>query len=415
MLFASNLQKQRVIDNKGVSVGKVSDVIVKLGPKYPYVTAVVVKSHPNKKPVYVPWDIVQTFEESEVTLIGELPPVGPFNVEADEILMIKDILDKQIVDIKGKKLIRVQDIKLARIGIKLRVMAVDVSISGFLRRLGLRSLADWADSRRAPNFIDWANVDILSRADPSLQLKVSHEKLSLLHPADIADLVNDLSPKQRLAVLGSLDTEIAVDTLGELDPASQAEVLTSMESEAAAHLLGEMAPDDAVDLLADLPQEKADELLNMMDKDDARELRSLLKHPENTAGGIMTTEYVAVPVSSTVKQAIELVRQQAEEVDEVYYLYAVDAYNRLFGVISLKQLITAAPDQKIKYIIGGEPTSVDLDTGKEEVARLIAKYNLLAVPVVDKEDVLHGIVTVDDAIDVVIPVAWKRRLPRAFA
>lgn len=415
MLLASNLQKQRVLDGKGATTGKIKDVIVKLGPKYPHVTAVMVMSAATNKPVYVPWDKIQTFEESEVTLIGSLPETTHSIIEDDEVLLIKDILDKQIVDTKGKKVIRVQDIKLARIGAKLRVVAVDVSFSGLLRRLGLKFVADWSEARRAPHFIDWANVDIVSRADPSLHLKVSHEKLSLLHPADIADLVNDLSPKQRAALLGSLEMEVAVDTMEEMDTASQAEALTGMESNVASRILEEMAPDDAVDLLADLPESKAKELLGLMHKKDALVLKDLMKHPEYTAGGIMTTEYVSVPTNITVEQAIEIVREQAEEVDEVYYLYLVDPDGKLLGAISLKQLVVAKADRKIEKLVIGEPIYANLETPQEEVARLVAKYNLLAVPVIDEKGVLKGIVTVDDAIDVVIPSAWKRRIPRAFA
>lgn len=415
MLFASNLQKQRVIDSKGQTVGRVKDMLLKLGPKLPYVTAVVVRSRFDKKLVYVPWDKVQTFEESEVTLSTGLPKAGPFEPEADEVLLLKDILDKQIVDTKGKKLVRVQDVKLARIGTKIRAVAVDVSASGMLRRLGLSRAADWMEHRKIPQFIDWDDVDILSRADPSLHLKVSHDKLSLLHPADIADLVNELSPKQRAAILQSLDMEVAADTMEEMDPVFQAEVLNDMETEKASHILEEMAPDDAADLLADIPEEKAEQLLNIMDKDEAKELRSLLKHPENSAGGIMTTEYITTTADLTAKQAIESLRKQAEEVEEIYYLYVVDSQMRLVGVLSLKQLIMANLNQKIENIMTKDPINVRLKTEQEEVARLVAKYNVLALPVVDKHNHLRGIVTVDDAIDVVIPTAWKRRFPKVFA
>lgn len=414
MLLASNLQKQRVIDSKGTTVGNVSDVIIKLGSKYPYVTSVLVKAIGNKL-IFVPWEKIQTFEESEVTLAAQLPRTSSFKLEADEVLIIKDILDKQIVDTKGKKLIRVQDIKLARIGSKLRVVAVDVSFSGLLRRLGLRKLADWIESRKVPHFIDWANVDILSRADPSLHLKVSHEKLGLLHPADIAELVNNLSPKQRTAILESLDMEVAAETMEEMDPTYQAEVLQDLDSEKASHILEEMAPDDAADLLADLSEEKAEELLNMMDKEEASELRSLLQHPENTAGGIMTTEYIAIPANITVNQAIDLIRKVAEEIEEIYYLYVTDSKGKLLGVLSLKYLILANPDEHVNKIMTKDLVKVKLETEQEEVARLVAKYNLLAVPVVDNHDYMRGLVTVDDAIDVVIPTAWKRRFPRVFA
>lgn len=415
MLLASNLQKQRVTDSKGIIVGKIKDVIVKLGHKNPYVTDVIVKSREKRKLVYVPWEKIQTFEESEVTLKTKMPKGRPSKPEPDEILLLKDILDKQIVDTKGKKLVRVQDIKLARIGTKLRIVAVDVSFSGMLRRLGLRAVADLIEERKAPHFIDWDDVDILSRADPSLHLKVSHDKLSLLHPADIAEMVDSLSPMQRAAILQSLDMEVAADTMEEMDPTLQAEALSDMEAEKASHILEEMSPDDAADLIADLPEDKAEELLNMMDKEEATELRTLLQHPETSAGGIMTTEYITVKFNATIKQAIISLRQQSKEVEEVYYLYVIDEHDKLVGVLSLKHLIIARRDQKIERIMSKDVVKVHLSTEQEEVARLIAKYNLLALPVTDKHDHLKGIVTVDDAIDVVIPTTWKRRFPRVFA
>lgn len=413
MLFASRLQRQPVFDLSGRVVGYVKDLVVKLGPKYPYVTAVVVKT-PRKEPIFVPWDAIRSFEESEVILAVPLNEMGKFVQRDDEVLLIKDILDKQIVDTEGKKLIRVADLKLARIGEKIRVVAVDISGQATLRRLGLGFLADLF-SRKPPKFIDWENVDILGRADPNLKLTVSHDRLALLHPADLAQIANSLSPRQRAAVIESLDDEVAADTIEEMDPEHQVSVLSDMESERASDILEEMAPDDAADLLADLPREKAEELLALMDKDEADELRKLLAHPETSAGGIMTTEYIAVPVGYTAAETLELLRKEAADVEAIYYLYVVDKERHLLGVCSMRDLIKANPDDKIASFMKTDPIKVELSTEQEEVARLVAKYNLLAVPVVDKENVLHGIVTVDDAIDVVIPTAWKRRFPRVFA
>lgn len=413
MLFASRLQRQPVFDLSGRVVGYVKDLVAKLGPKYPYVTAVVVKT-PRKEPIFVPWDAIRSFEESEVILAVPLNEMGKFVQRDDEVLLIKDILDKQIVDTEGKKLIRVADLKLARIGEKIRVVAVDISGQATLRRLGLGFLADLF-SRKPPKFIDWENVDILGRADPNLKLTVSHDRLALLHPADLAQIANSLSPRQRAAVIESLDDEVAADTIEEMDPEHQVSVLSDMESERASDILEEMAPDDAADLLADLPREKAEELLALMDKDEADELRKLLAHPETSAGGIMTTEYIAVPVGYTAAETLELLRKEAADVEAIYYLYVVDKERHLLGVCSMRDLIKANPDDKIASFMKTDPIKVELSTEQEEVARLVAKYNLLAVPVVDKENVLHGIVTVDDAIDVVIPTAWKRRFPRVFA
>ncbi|MHB0976266.1 MAG: magnesium transporter MgtE N-terminal domain-containing protein [Candidatus Aquicultorales bacterium] len=413
MLFASRLQHQPVLEASGRVVGTVQDLVIKLGPKYPYVTAVVVKPS-EKEPIFVPWAAIQSFEESEVMLAVNLNEMGTFVQRDDEVLLLKDILDKQIVDTEGKKLIRVGDVKLARIGDKIRIVAVDISGQATMRRLGLGALADFL-TRRPPKFIDWANVDIIGRADPNLKLTVPHDKLALLHPADLAEIANRLSPQQRAAVIESLDDETAADTLEEMDPEHQVSVLTDMESERASDILEEMSPDDAADLLADLPREKAEELLALMNKEEADELRKLLQHPENSAGGIMTTEYVSVPVGFTAADTLDLLRKEVGDIEAIYYLYVVDKENHLLGVFSLRDLLSAEPPDRVTSFMKTDPIKVDLSTEQEEVARLVAKYNLLAVPVVDEENVLHGIVTVDDAIDVVIPTAWKRRFPRIFA
>jgi Mg2+ transporter MgtE len=248
-----------------------------------------------------------------------------------------------------------------------------------------------------------------------VNLKVSLEKLGILHPADIADIINELTPEQRAVVLQSLDHEVAADTMEEMSPTHQATALSEMESEKASDILEDMAPDNAADLLADLPQEKAQELLNLMEKEDAHEIRQLLAYPETSAGGIMTTEYMTVPATATAKEAIEKIRLEEPEAETIYYLYVVDEEEHLLGVFSLRDLIVAPSDAKATTFMISNVTKVDAMDKQEEVARLIAKYNLLAIPVVDKGNHLLGIVTVDDAIDVVIPTAWKKRFPRIYS
>jgi len=244
---------------------------------------------------------------------------------------------------------------------------------------------------------------------PAIKLKVSHDKLSLLHPADIADIVSELSPDDRVGLLESLDKEVAADTVEEMVPEHQAGALIEMEPKKAAEILKEMEPDDAADLLADLPDEKVAELLGIIKKEEADELRELMTHPEDTAGGIMTTEFIALPVNLSVEKAINHIRKMEPDAETIYYAYVVGKDEKLLGVLSLRKMIVSKPDTKISDIMDANPVAVNITDEQEEAAKLIAKYNLLAVPVVDDEGRLEGIVTVDDAIDVVIPTAWKKR------
>jgi CBS domain-containing protein/sporulation protein YlmC with PRC-barrel domain len=415
LFFASRLQHTKVLDLSGRQVGTLQDLVVSIHQDYPPVTALIVKLSHHKEPKKVPWSQVLSFEESEIFLSSRLEQVEEHPQTEQEMWLIKEILDKQIVDTEGRKLIRVQDIQLARVNGNIRVMAVDISTHAILRRLGLGFLSERLGSRMTPHFIDWSNVNLVSSKVSKISLKVSLEKLGILHPADIADIMNELSPDQRAAVLESLDHEVAADTIEEMPPSDQATALAEMESEKASDILEEMAPDNAADLLADLPQEKAQELLSLMEKEEAHELRQLLAYPETSAGGIMTTEYMTIPATATAKEAIEQIRQEEPDAETIYYLYVVDEEEHLLGVFSLRDLIVAPPEAKVTSFMIGNVIKVDVTTRQEEVARLIAKYNLLAIPVVDKGNHLQGIVTVDDAIDVVIPTAWKKRFPRIYS
>ncbi|MDH7499381.1 MAG: CBS domain-containing protein [candidate division NC10 bacterium] len=413
MFFASRLQHTKVFDLSGRQVGTLQDLVVSIQREYPPVTSLIVKIPHRREPKKIPWRHVLSFEESEIFLSSRLEQIEDYPEKEQELWLIKEVLDKQIVDREGRKLIRVQDIQLARVNGNIRVMAVDISTHAILRRLGLGFLSERLGARS--HFIDWSNVNLVASKVPKVSLKVSLEKLGILHPADIADIMNDLSPDQRAAVLQSLDHGVAADTIEEMAPSDQATALAEMESEKASDILEEMAPDNAADLLADLPQEKAQELLSLMEKEEAHEIRQLLAYPETSAGGIMTTEYMTVPATATAKEAIELIRKEEPEAETIYYLYVVDEEGHLLGVFSLRDLIVAPPEAKVTSFMISNVIKVDVMTRQEEVARLIAKYNLLAIPVVDQGNHLRGIVTVDDAIDVVIPTAWKKRFPRIYS
>lgn len=411
MFYVSKLKGITAVDPLGVHAGTLVDLSVSLKDKYPPVTSIIIKAH-RRGAIAVPWEALRGFEESRVLLARKIEDIKPASVvKKDEILLLRDVLDKQIVDTEGRKVIRVQDLQLARVGQKIRVIAVDVSGRAILRRLGIGMISDLLPGRMAPqhNYIDWANVDLIGSGVDAVKLKVSHDKLSLLHPADIADIVNELSPDDRVALLESLAKEVAADTVEEMTPAHQAGALSDMAPRKAAEILKEMEPDDAADLLADLPDEKAAELLSIIKKEEADELRELLSHPEDSAGGIMTTEFIALPATLTVQQAIEHMRKMEPDAETIYYAYVVDKEERLLGVLSLRKMIVSKPATKITELMQVNPVTVNVKDDEEEAAKLIAKYNLLAVPVVDDEGRLEGIVTVDDAIDVVIPTAWKKR------
>jgi len=410
MFFFSKLAGQTVRDASGRSAGRLQDLAAAVRTPYPVVTALVVRR--GRRQLMVPWSVVSSFEESGTLLRVPARELEDRPLEAGEILLSGQVLDKQIVDTEGHKIIRVNDIQLTRVGRELRVVAVDVSSGAILRRIGLAKVTGRLAKPTKPTLIDWRNVDPrLSDAD-SVKLTVPRTDLSLLHPADIADLAHELSPEERAAVFDALEDEVAADAVEEMHPSFQASLIQELSDEKARDLLSNMDPDDAADLLADLPPERAERLIAMMAADDAEDVRELLAYPEHSAGGIMTTEFAFVGPELTAGEAIERVREQEPEVETIYYVYVVDKAERLHGVFSLRDLITAPPGRKVRDFMTANPISVAPTATEEEVTGAIAKYNLLALPVVDDDGVLHGIITVDDAIDLVLPLAWKKRLPR---
>jgi len=257
-------------------------------------------------------------------------------------------------------------------------------------------------------------VDTVESNLDSVKLRISHQKLARMHPADIADVAERLSARQRHAIFTTLNDEVAADTLQEMDPEDQVDILERLDPERAADILEEMDPDEAADLLADLSEERAEALLEKMDDDDAEEVEELLAYRENTAGGLMTTEYVTVTSDLTALESIERIRSLEPNAESIYYIYVVDRHENLIGVLSLRDLIVAPTTQPVVDFMNREVISVSLDTSDRDVAEVIRKYNLLAVPVVDVDDHLEGIITVDDVMETLLTGGGKRRFMRIF-
>jgi CBS domain-containing protein len=335
----------------------------------------------------------------------------------NDIFLSRDVLDKQIIDTDGARVVRVNDLELVRVNGSLYVGNVDISVMGIFRRLGIAnvsrritSLLHLPDSQ---TFISWDDVELL-RHDPFMRLRVPVEKISELHPADVAEIISDLNKLESGELLEALDMEHLADTLEEVETEFQANLVQNMSDEKVADLLEEMEPDEAADLLAELPEGRSRELLALMNKEDSDDVRKLLSYPEDSAGGIMTTEYACVPPNVTAEAAIMWLRENSSDAETLFYVYVTDEQDRLMGVFSLKELIFAEPTAHVEAFMESHVKSVNLTDDQEQVAQVITKYNLLAIPVVDDQDVMHGIVTADDALDKIIPTAWKKRLPRFY-
>ena len=414
MLYLSQAIGRPVLDGNGEPIGKVADLIVAVGERYPPVTGLVVST--DRREIFVPWPSVASLDEKGARLQTLQLDLGRFKQRPDEIRLAKDLMDKQIVDIDGRKVVRVNDLGLDVADGELRLVAVDVGAAGLLRRLAPR--IEQLVARKvsvAERYIDWEDVDPVETSIASIKLRVPHAGLAELHPADLASIIDQLAPRDRAGVLASLDDEAVADALEEMEPDTQVEVMEDLEPARAADILEEMSPDDAADLVADLSDEAREEILALMERDEAAEVQELLGYPEESAGGIMTTEFVAVPATLTAARTIDRLRELEPDAETIYYVYVTDDDGRLVGVLSLRDLIVAPPDTAISKVMIPEPVAVGVLADQDEVAQVVARYNLLAVPVVDGEGRLAGIVTVDDAMDSILPTGWKKRLPRPFA
>ncbi len=414
MLYLSQSIGLPVLDGSGEAIGKIADLIVAVGDRYPPVTGLVVAT--DRRRFFLPWSSVDNLDASGARLGTLTIDFSKFSQRPNEILLHADLMDKQIVDIDGRKVVRVNDLRLDEIEGILHLVAVDVGAAGLLRRLGIeRGYRTVARNLRLPvpeHYIDWEDVDPVETSIASIKLRVPHAGLAELHPADLADIIDQLAPKDRAGVLASLDDEAAANVFEEMEPETQVEVLEDLDPARAADILEEMSPDDAADLVADLSDETREEILALMERDEAEELGELLAYPEDTAGGMMTTEFVAVPASLSCAQAIDRLRELEPDAETIYYVYVTDDEDRLVGVLSLRDLIVSRPETPIQQVMLAEPVTVGALADEDEVAEIVAHYNLLAVPVVDATGRLVGIVTVDDAMDAILPDAWRKRLPR---
>lgn len=405
MPFLSHVLGRPVLDLEGNKVGVLRDLLIPPEVPYPPVRAAVVGA--GKRLHAVPWNSIASVTPRATALrrrlqIDSLPEPGE-----DLVWLGRDLLDKQIVDTHGAKLVRVNDLALTPINGDLRLAGVDSSISGLLRRLGIEWLARLI-GRARPRLIDWQEVDI-GPAVEEVRLKVPFSRLRTMPPPDIGSIISQMSPAEAADVLEALDDKTAADVLAELSEEQQAAVLTAMDPEEAADVLDQMPPDDAADVLGDVEEQRAGELMSLMAPKTANEVRSLLVYEEDKAGGLMNTRMVTVKESDTAEEVIAYLRRLAPPEDESYYIYVVDDEDRLRGVLSLRDLIVALPDAPVSSFMRREIASVQLDDPAEEVARQLVRYDLLAIPVTDEEGRLKGVVTVDDVLELVTPRSWRNR------
>ena len=416
MPYLSEIRRAKVVDPAGAEIGRLLDIAVVPKEQFPAVQWAILRSAEGER--IVRWADLEPTDGRYRLREGGLPPAAG-ELPPEALRLGRDLLDKQIVDTHGAKVVRVNDLQLEDKGGQLRLVGADVGLRGILRQVGGERVAERVAGligRKLPRgIIPWHLVEPLESSQQNVRLTLPHAKLALLHPADIADIVEEMTADERRVVFDELDVETAAEALGEVDPEMQASIVGDLDQERAADILEEMDPDEAVDLLQDLPEDRREELIELMDEGEGADVEELLAYPEDSAGGIMTTDFLAMPRDLTTGQAIDRLRELQPDPALVYYLYVVDAEGRLDGNVSLRDLVVASPDTPLTRIMNPNVLRVEADVPKEEVASLIAKYDLLALPVVDARRVLLGTVTVDDVVELMMPRGWKKRSLRSIA
>ncbi len=402
-----------VVDAAGAELGELLDVLASLAPEPPAVTACIVGR--DDEQLRASWEQIGEIDVDGRRLVLTVPAseLAAASLSGEEIALVDAVLDNQVLDVERRKFIRVQDVLLEVGEDRLVVAGVDASSGAVMRRIGLGFLSR-RFAARPGDFVPWTDVNLISVRLSRVNFIEAFTEIAKLHPADLADVIGQVGPRQRAAVLAALNAPLAADTLEEMDDELVAAALVEMPRRRAAAVIKHIEPDDAADMLADLPDEVVEEILARLPADLALALRGLASHPEHSAGALMTTDVVALPGALGAAAALVRIRDQQPSDTALAAIFVVDDDGRLLGAVSLPELVLAPPEQTLATLMNPDWPRAAVDTEEDEVGRLMTKYDLLALPVTDAEQRLIGIVTLDDALDAIVPADWKKRLPRLF-
>jgi CBS domain-containing protein len=394
-------------DADGTRLGRIEDLIVRLGGSgYPPITgflATIAGRHS-----YVPAERVAAMAPGAVTLTKAKLDLRPFSRRPDEVLLRHDVLDHQLINVAGARLVRANEVELARLDGWWRVVGVDTGARGGLRRLLPKALAGRIATG---DFVDWATLEPFSGDVPAMRLRVLHPKLARLHPAQIADLVEAASHDEGEEIIQALggDEELEADVFEELDSRHQVEFVERRSDEEVAALLARMAPDDAADMLTELVEERREAVIDLLAPVPRRKVRALMGYDPAEAGGLMSPDFVSVYRQATAADALERVRRSRLPDEILSTVWVMDAKHRFLGAVPLATLVRAEPDAGVVDLEVAYLPYLRPDADFEEVARLMADYNLTAAAVVDEGERMIGVVTVDDVLEVLLPKGWRRR------
>lgn len=328
-------------------------------------------------------------------------------------LLSEHLLDKKIVDINGKQVVRVDDLRIAEIAGEYRVIAVETGPVARARRLGFQEVGKFVYKVIKKDFEDkvlmWDDVESLEIVNNNLQIAVPYKKLSTLHPADLADIIEDLDAVSRKKIFESLDEDLAADTLEEIEPEYKGSIIKDISEAKAAELLENMPSDEIADILDDLDDEEREKILVNLETEDANEVKELLKYDDETVGSIMSKDFISFNLDITIGEIIEILRESEPEDEQLNSIYITDEDERVIGVLTLKDLILNTPDVKAREVMDENTNVIRHFVAINEAIEIVSKYDLLSIPVVDDDDILIGSVNTHDLIDEFLYPMWKKK------
>lgn len=406
--YLSGIIGKEAFGADGDAIGIIRDLLVSAvpsGQNDPNQQLVIgVRLRINKETRFYSFKSFRVVKAREMLNVSCLGLIELSNEEVENgLLLVENILDKQIVDLNGRKLVRVNDVRLATLPAGTFAVAVDIGIEGLLRRIGIalpikRALSLFKINIPA-KFILWDDVQAIDYSNSNIRLSKSYAKLHTLHPSDLADILEDLGKKSSMSVFSALDEEKAADVLEELETQTQIHIIENLPVNKAADVLEKMPADEAADILDELEDEKAEILLKEMDLESSQEVRELLEYDDDLVGSIMTTDYLSFSASKTVEEILQELRLKKPEASELYNLFVTETNDELIGTFNLRDLVLAEPKLSVSQIMKSEPVSLFDDQKTRAIAEIVSKYNLLAVPVVDRNNLLQGMVVVDDVVE----------------
>jgi magnesium transporter len=410
-VYLSEILLRNVIDQFGNKAGVLWDFAIGPGISYPCIQKLLLKTDKGFSELDVAH--LHLLNRYVITIKSHNGVVKEYKPGEGDILLKKHILDRQILDVNGVKVVRVNDIKLGESDSSLCVLGIDVGFNGILRRIeggrALQKLAAFIGKPIKENIINWNYLQSVDPQVKNLTLTVARRQLDELHPSDLASILSDMHPGESEKLLSSIDEELAGEALHELSMEVRERILKTMDKGKLSDILEEMPPDEAADILGEMPEEDSEELLSLMEKDEAKDVKDLLGYEEDTAGGLMTVEYLDFLPDMTVEAVLAELRLLAPEIDFIYYVYVVDQEDHLLGIVSLKRILTSPYNARLDEIMDKNVKFVHIDTEQKEIADIISKYDIIALPVLDDDEKLKGVITVDDIFDLLVPNPTRRR------